>query len=84
MTRSKRKHREGTVWQRRFYEHVIRDERDFNQHMNYIHYNPVKHGLVRQVAEWPYSTFHRLVRQGIYPPDWAAGPTDFEDTEFGE
>lgn len=70
MNASKRKRKESTIWQRRFWEHQIRDERDYELHMNYIHYNPVKHGLVEFVIKWPYSTFHRYVRNGIYPPAW--------------
>jgi putative transposase len=61
---------ERGVWQRRYWEHVIRDEADYRSHMDYIHLNPVKHGLVAQARDWPYSTFHRLVEKGIYPPDW--------------
>ena len=64
---------ERGIWQRRFWEHVIRDERDFESHADYIHFNPVKHGLVPTVGEWPYSSFHRYVRRGLYPADWAAG-----------
>jgi putative transposase len=64
---------ERGIWQRRFWEHLIRDDADFKAHMDYIHINPVKHGLVDSVAEWPYSTFHRWVRQGVYEPDWAGG-----------
>jgi putative transposase len=63
---------ERAIWQRRFWEHVIRDEADLAGHVDYIHYNPVKHGWVRDVADWPYSSFHRYVRLGIYPSDWAA------------
>jgi putative transposase len=63
---------ERGIWQRRFWEHVIRDERDYERHMDYIHYNPVKHGYVTTVKDWPYSSFHRQVRQGIYNLDWAA------------
>ena len=63
---------ERGIWQRRFWEHVIRDERDYERHVNYIHYNPVKHGLVTMVAEWPYSSFQRYVERGIYNVDWAA------------
>jgi putative transposase len=61
----------GSVWQARFWEHVIRDEADLERHFDYIHWNPVKHANVRAAAQWPYSTFHRFVRRGIYPPDWA-------------
>jgi len=67
---------ERGIWQRRFWEHSIRDERDFSAHMDYVHINPLKHGLVRKVLDWPYSTFHRLVEQGIYPSDWAGGGCD--------
>ncbi len=68
---SRRKHRESVIWQRRFWEHTILDERDFRQHMDYVHFNPVKHGLVQRVVDWPYSTFHRYVQQNVYPLDWA-------------
>ncbi|MBI1284288.1 MAG: transposase [Thiobacillus sp.] len=64
---------ERGIWQRRYWEHLIRDEADFQAHMDYVHINPLKHGLVQQVADWPYSTFHRLVEQGVYPSDWAGG-----------
>lgn len=60
----------GTLWQPRFWEHLIRDERDLRQHLDYLHGNPLKHGLVGQVKDWPWSSFHRYVRQGIYPADW--------------
>jgi putative transposase len=63
---------ERGIWQRRFWEHVIRDERDYERHVDYIHYNPVKHGLVARVADWPYSSFHRFVERGVYDLDWAA------------
>jgi len=62
---------ERGIWQRRFWEHAIRDDKDYAAHVDYCHINPVKHGYVRRVAEWPYSTFHRYVEVGIYPPDWA-------------
>jgi putative transposase len=67
---SRIKRRETTIWQRRFWEHAIRDDTDFQKHVDYIHYNPVKHGLVAQVGDWPYSTFHRYVREGFYPENW--------------
>ena len=69
-TASRTKNRETTIWQRRFWEHLIRDEVDFQRHVDYIHYNPVKHGLVDNLKDWPYSTFHRYVKDGIYPVDW--------------
>ena len=59
------------IWQNRYWEHLIRDEADYRAHMDYIHINPVKHGYVEKVIDWPYSTFHRLVKQGLYPVDWA-------------
>ncbi|HJU25673.1 MAG TPA: transposase [Rhodanobacteraceae bacterium] len=63
---------ERGVWQRRFWEHTIRDERDFERHADYIHYNPVKHGHTRRAADWPHSTFHKYVQNGVYAPDWGA------------
>ena len=65
---------ERGIWQRRFWEHVIRDEADYEHHLNYVHWNPVKHGLVKKVADWPFSTFHRYVQAGILPIDWAGNP----------
>lgn len=62
---------ERGIWQRRFWEHLIRDEADYAAHMDYVHINPVKHGLVAHPGAWPYSTFHYLVATGIYPADWA-------------
>jgi putative transposase len=64
---------ERGIWQRRYWEHLIRDEADFRAHMDYVHINPIKHGLVKRLTDWPYSTFHRLVEQGVYPADWAGG-----------
>ncbi|MBK8817026.1 MAG: transposase [Methylococcaceae bacterium] len=61
---------ERGVWQRRFWEHLIRDEKDFERHVDYVHVNPVKHGLVTQVSQWPYSSFHRYDEKGIYPENW--------------
>ncbi|MBS62460.1 transposase [Salinisphaera sp.] len=62
------------LWQRRFWEHTIRDADDYAQHLDYIHYNPVKHGYVDTPGAWPYSSFHRAVRQGRYPLDWGHTP----------
>jgi len=62
---------ERGIWQRRYWEHLIRDEDDFRAHMDYLHFNPVKHGHVARVADWPHSTFHRWVAAGAYAPDWA-------------
>jgi len=63
---------ERGIWQRRFWEHTIRDERDFERHVDYIHYNPVKHGHSQRAADWPLSSFHRYVERGIYAADWGA------------
>ena len=81
---SKRKHRESTLWQRRFWEHQIRDQHDYNNHMDYIHYNPVKHGLCERPDLWPYSTLHRYVKDGVYPSDWTVQGVRFTDDKFGE
>lgn len=67
---SRMRRKEGTVWQRRFWEHTIRDQEDLNRHLDYIHFNPVKHGLVRRVSEWPWSSFHRYVKDGYYHESW--------------
>jgi len=74
---------EYDLWQRRYWEHTIRDDLDLQRHVDYIHYNPVKHGLVKRVADWPYSSFHRYVRQGILQSDWATAEGLLED-KFGE
>ena len=62
---------ELALWQRRYWEHTIRDDDDFARHVDYIHYNPVKHRLVRRVRDWPHSSFHLYVRRGVLPEDWA-------------
>jgi putative transposase len=69
-TASRIKHRDSAIWQRRFYEHQIRDERDFERHADYVHFNPVRHGHAVSAAAWPFSTFHRYVQEGVYAPDW--------------
>lgn len=68
---------EREVWQRRYWEHMIRDERDWHAHVDYMHYNPVKHGLVSRVRDWPYSSFHDFVRRGILSPDWGGDVSQF-------
>jgi len=72
---------ERGIWQRRFWEHAIRDEEDFNRHIDYIHINPVKHGYVQRAADWQFSSFHRYVRLGIFPVDWAGVTNDELDME---
>jgi REP-associated tyrosine transposase len=73
------------IWQRRFWEHAVRDDRDYAAHVDYVHINPVKHGYVKRVSNWPYSTFHRFVVRGIYPGNWAGeGCADFAAGERGD
>ena len=66
-------------WQKRFWEHRIRDTADYANHCDYIHFNPVRHRLVRQVSEWPWSTFHRFVSRGIYADTWGNGDVMIPD-----
>ena len=82
---SRRARQERGIWQRRYWEHLIRDDRDFEGKINYIHYNPVKHGYVSRPADWPFSSIHQYIREGLLPPDWGCNgiPDDFEG-EFGE
>jgi putative transposase len=61
---------ERGIWQRRYWEHTSRDDRDFSAHMDYVHFNPVKHGFVEHPADWPYSSFRRCVDTGLYPLGW--------------
>jgi putative transposase len=75
--------REKGIWQRRYWEHVIRDEDDLQRHIDYIHYNPVKHGLVSRVSDWPHSSFHRYVEQGLLPVDWG-GDASTNSGSYGE
>lgn len=75
-TASMVRRRETGVWQRRYWEHLIRDDTDLRRHLDYVHFNPVKHGYARRVGDWPYSTFHRYVADGRLPADWAADPGD--------
>ena len=74
--------RERAIWQRRFWEHQIRDENAMQRHVDYIHINPVKHGLVQRVVDWPWSSFHRYVRDGLLSADWACAPDEIN--RFGE
>ena len=69
---------EQALWQHRYWEHALRDEADFAQHVEYIHYNPVKHGLAVSAMAWPYSSFRQYVEAGVYPADWGQGEIDFE------
>lgn len=70
---SRMKRGERGIWQRRFWEHCLRDENYYVRHVDYIHWNPVKHGHVQHVTEWAYSSFHRYVARGVYALDWGGG-----------
>jgi putative transposase len=74
---------ERGIWQRRYWEHTLRDEQDFARHADYIHYNPVRHGYVSRVRDSRHSSFRRMVRLGVYPPDWAGDAADI-GSGFGE
>ncbi len=69
-TQSRERRNVRGIWQKRFYEHTIRNQREYNQHVEYIHMNPVKHGLVSRPTDWPWSSLHRYIRQGLLEPDW--------------
>ncbi|MGA8277014.1 MAG: transposase [Rhodanobacteraceae bacterium] len=76
---------ERGIWQRRYWEHRIRDDRDFAAHVDYVHINPVRHGLVAATRDWPYSSFRRYVREGTLAPDWAQAPDRAQSgSSFGE
>jgi putative transposase len=62
--------KERQIWQRRYWEHVIRDDQDLNNHIEYIHYNPIKHGKTKEPGEWEFSSFNKFVKNGYYPPSW--------------
>ncbi len=76
--------REKGIWQRRYWEHVIRDDADLARHVDYIHFNPVKHGLVQRVCDWPHSSFHQFVKRGDLPADWGGDISDVPGPTFGE
>lgn len=80
---SRKNKRERGIWQRRFWEHTIRDEIDYENHVNYIHYNPVKHGYAKSPADWRYSSIHRYLAADILPADWATGCNRIKGS-FGE
>lgn len=75
------KRHERGIWQRRYWEHTIKDDEDYQKHMDYVHYNPVKHGYVSQVIDWPHSTFHYWVERDIYPKDWVGMDCDIAGAE---
>jgi len=69
---SRKARRERGIWQRRFWEHRLRDQADINRHIDYIHYNPVKHHWADNVQDWPHSSFHRYIERGILPGNWGS------------
>ena len=73
ISESRQRKSERGIWQRRYWEHRIREDIDLARHVDYIHFNPCKHGYVPQVADWPWSSFHRYVREDLLPADWAGG-----------
>ena len=75
--------REKGIWQRRYWEHAIRDDADLERYIDYIHFNPVKHGHVTRVADWPHSSFHRYVERGLLAADWGGDMKDIQGS-FGE
>lgn len=81
---SHQKREEATIWQRRYWEHTIQDEEDFNHHLNYIHYNPVKHGYVNNVIDWEWSSFHRYVENGFYEKNWGSEINIIFNSQYGE
>ena len=80
---SRKKKQEQAIWQRRFWEHLISDESDYEKHFDYIHYNPVKHGLVKAPCQWPNSSFQRNVKNGIYNKLWASSEKMYFDEAIG-
>ena len=79
----RRSNNEAALWQRRFWEHTIKNEADFARHVDYIHFNPMKHRIVTRLLDWPHSSFHRFVRRGLLAEDWA-GDTNESGLNFGE
>ncbi|WP_298625550.1 transposase [uncultured Legionella sp.] len=83
ISQSRKKKSERGIWQRRFWEHFIRNEKDYEHHLNYIHFNPVKHGYVTRASDWPYSSIHRDIKLGLLSTNWAS-KHDVNDNQFGE
>ncbi len=75
---------ERGIWQRRYWEHQIRDEADYARHIDYIHYNPVKHGHAQSPVDWPHSSIHRFIQEGLLTPDWGADYAVQERAGWGE
>ena len=81
---SKLAKREKGIWQRRYWDHIIRSHEDFRLHLDYIHCNAVKHGLVNSPEDWEYSSFRHFLKKGLYAPNWGNRAIDFGDNDFGE
>ena len=81
---SRMKKGERGIWQRRYWEHLIRDDRDYEKHVDYIHYNPVKHGHVKRASDWPHSSIHRYIAMGVVDANWGVGYQVMEPNAFGE
>ncbi len=84
ISKSRYKKGERGIWQRRYWEHMIRDDNDYRAHIDYIHYNPVKHGYVKRCRDWPYSSFHHYVNEALLPVDWGEGTIFNPANRFGE
>jgi len=84
ITNSRKSKRERGIWQRRFWEHCIRDPLDYQRHVDYIHFNPVKHGYVEKAVDWHYSSIHRYISQGVLAANWGGGYAEDSVGEFGE
>ena len=74
----------GRTWQNRFWDHMIRDDEDMRRHLDYVHYNPVKHGLVQSPIDWRYSSFSAFVKEGMYTTDWGSNEANVSHGDFGE
>ena len=84
INKSRKTKGERGIWQRRYWEHLIRDERDFERRVDYIHYNPVRHGYVERAADWPYSSIHRFITRGVVSKDWGFGGCHSDEGAYGE
>lgn len=81
---SRLKRAERTIWQRRYWEHTIRNDKDLDHHIQYIHFNPVKHGYVERVKDWHFSSFHQYVRLGLVDENWGEGFIEINQINYGE
>ncbi len=84
MNITKDKHGQYNLWQRRYWEHTIKDTTDYQNHVNYIHYNPIKHGYVSDLNDWLYSSYHQYVKKQILPKDWGKDYNVKSEINFGE